>query len=431
MTEMNVDVLLCMNECASRMVSMIQGARKSMYYSSFVCQLHVTLPGQPEGTTMFRLLSDASHRGVTIHMFVNPTEQYGNDLSALQSIQGVEVCFVESDGYIPASLQPVFGRTYTNHHQKFLMVDDETLLIGGVGVHPCRAGWMVLNTESPHPYYWHEVGVCLPCSDDMVLWVHERWKGVYTQPPFPLVSGEAEHQFVCAMIQQARACIHMEAQLCISTPTTHNQVLKTVVDRVATAYTTPGDPFCFMMLVNTHQPDEHRVVSFATTATLHWSRRMMMAYATSRGVPESFMRERVFIGTLEHMDGTHIKVHSNIIIADGSIMLRTSSNLTDRSLSTYPCDNELGVVVRGNAVAVAQQKLWSRYFQQEGGTWWPRQAFRCMQDEKGFVCMVKYRKTHNTTFLPTAVIDFFMRHVHKSIDLFGGKRPITWKNRKV
>ena len=424
--------MLDMNACAARMVDLMRTATNSVYYSSFVCQMDQTLPGQPEDVTMSRLVREAVAKGVKVRMFCNPTEQYGNSLSELTSVEGVEVCLVQSNGYIPHPFNTVFGDRYTNHHQKFLLVDDEVIMVGGVGVHPCRSGWLVLNTEKPEPYYWHEVGVVSPCSADMAAWVHAMWQGSYTPPPFPLVAAEREHQTTLTMIREAVTCIHMEAQLCISTPSTHNQVLATVVQRVRRAYHTPGDTFCFMLLVNTHQPDEHVVVSAATTATLHWSRRMMMASAEEAGVPEAFMRERVFIGTLESREGTHIKVHSNLLIQDGHTMLRTSSNLTDRSLSPTPCDNELGIVVTGPEVAAAQQKLWARYFDMPdatSGPWWPRTAFRLMQDETGVVRTVRFHKVHDTTFAPDVVVDFVMRKVH-ALPYFGGRKVIEWASKK-
>jgi phosphatidylserine/phosphatidylglycerophosphate/cardiolipin synthase-like enzyme len=426
------EILTDMNACAARMVELLQSATHSLYYSSFVCQLDAPLPGQPRHLTMSHLLHQAVGRGVKVYMFFNPSEQYGNSMAEVEQLRsaGVHVAMVTSDGYIPAPFDAVFGERYTNHHQKFLVADQATIMIGGVGVHPCRAGWMVLNTE-PEPYYWHEVGVVAPCTAAMATYITDMWEGSYTlHPPFPLVAAEEEHSFTLRMIREAVTCIHMEAQLCISTPSTHNRVLDTVVERVATAFATPGDTFCFMLVVNTHQPDEHPVVSGATTATLHWSRRMMMAGARARGVPEAFMRERVFMGTLEKA-GTHIKVHSNLIIQDGHTMLRSSSNLTDRSLSPTPCDNELGIVVTGPEVARAQQLLWARYFEMPGGgPWWPRTAFRLMQNETGVLTSVRYHNLHDTTFVPDGVVDFFMRHLHE-LPYFGGKKKVEWATQLV
>lgn len=425
---MELRVLLDMQACAQQMVNLIRRARTCIFYSEFVTQLHTSLPGHT--VTLATLFKEALTRGVRVCMFVNPTEQYGNSMHELTTIDGLHACFVKSDGYIPSPFKSIFGERYTNHHQKFLLVDDDTIMIGGVGVHPCRAGWLVLNGEA-EPYYWHEIGISMPCSAEMAAWVRAQWDGNYTVPlPVPFLAGATEHNIILHLIRTARSCIHLEAQLCISTASTSNQVLATVVERVRQAYHNTGDGFHFIMLVNTHQPDEHKLVSTATTATLHWSRRMMMNLAQARGVPETFMAERVFIGTLEY-NGVHIKVHSNLLIQDGHTMIRSSSNLTDRSLSPTPCDNELGVLVRDAAVADVQQILWARYFNlPSAGPWTPAEAFHLMTRETGCVRTVRYYKHRDTCLLPDSVADFVMRAIHK-LPYFGSTRKINWSNDSV
>jgi phosphatidylserine/phosphatidylglycerophosphate/cardiolipin synthase-like enzyme len=378
---------------------------------------------------MNTLTSEAAERGVEVNLFFNPSLQYGNTSIEHMDIHPmVNIATVSGSGSIPYPFNQVFGDSYTNHHQKFLLVDDEVLMVGGVGVHPCRAGWLVLNTETS-PYYWHEVGVVVPCTPHVSEWVRAMWTNRFMPLPPPLVSGDTEHLTMLKLIETAKACIHMEAQLCISTDTTMNQVLSTVVKRLIRASRTPGDRFRFMMLVNTHQPDEHMLVSSVTTSSLHWSRRMLMSQARKAGLSPLFIRERVFIGTLEHK-GVHIKVHSNLIIQDGHTMIRTSSNLTDRSLSVRPCDNELGIFITGSAVAVAQQALWKRYFMRDCPDMYPSEAFRLMVAETGLVRAVNYHSWCDTTFIPDVVVDFVMRTLHKT-PFFGGKENITWETHRV
>lgn len=405
-----------MIQCARNMAAMIQGARHSVFYSSFVCKMDAELPGCP-GVTMNTLTSDAVGRGVQVHMFMNPSLQYGNDAPGSRCVDPrVQIRMVSGDAYIPDPFKSVFGESYSNHHQKFLMVDGERFMVGGVGVHPCRAGWLVMNTE-PDPYYWHEVGVEVRCTPSIEIWVHRMWNNVFTTPPLPLVAASTEHQVMTDMIGNAVSCIHLEAQLCISTRSTANQILPTVAQRVARAYTRRGtDAFRFMMLVNTHQPDEHALISMATTASLAWSRRDFMARTRALGVPDLFVHERVFIGTLEHRS-IHIKVHSNLMIQDGHTMVRSSSNLSDRSLSAYPCDNEVGVVVSGHPVAVAQQTLWKQYFMTpDAPDMTPHEAFAAMRDETGVV---------QCDDLHSWVPDTVMREVHK-LPFFGGRHPVNW-----
>ena len=423
----NTDVLIDMDECAARMVSMLQNAVHSVYYSAFVCQLDLSLPGQPPGTTINTLTSQAADRGVRVHLLFNNSTQYGNkSLDELGADPRVQVRGVVGDGDIPFPFNKVFGETYSNHHQKFLMIDDSYMMVGGVGVDPSRRGWLVPNGESP-PYYWHEVGVFTPCSPAMSAWVKTQWGGVFQPPPSPLVSSVGEHVTTLRLIDDAKTCIHMEAQLCISTGSTENQVLSRVVRRLARAYYATNDPFRFMLLVNTHQPDEHMVVSTITTVTLDWSVRMMFDSAEKMGVPASFLSERVFVGTLEH-NNTHIKVHSNLIIQDGHTMIRSSSNLTDRSLSSHPCDNELGIVIRDDqVVSLTQQRLWQRYLDLPMDTFInPIQAHDLMCKQVGVVRAIENFQPHSR-FTPTGVVDACMRVLH-DLPYFGGKKFINWKS---
>lgn len=416
----NTDVLIDMDACAARMVHMLRTATHTVYYSAFVCQMDLTLPGQPPGTTMNTLTSEAVERGVRVHMLFNNSTQYGNKpLHEMGTHPHVQVRGVVGDGHIPFPFNTLFGDTYTNHHQKFLLVDDAHIMVGGVGVDPCRRGWLVQNNEEP-PYYWHEVGVVTECSPAMAAWVKAQWEGVFQTPPYPLVSSLSEHETTLQLIQHAKTCIHMEAQLCISTDTTKNQVLTSVARRLAKAYHSQNDHFRFMLLVNTHQPDEHAVVSSITTATLQWSMRMLLEAAKNMGVPPSFFNERVFVGTMEHQHA-HVKVHSNLIIQDGHTLLRSSSNLTDRSLSSQPCDNELGIVIKNHEVVpLTQQRLWQRYLDLSPTTFInPIQAHAMMQEERGVVRKVR-APPKNT------LMDACMNTLHK-LPYFGGKQFIRWK----
>jgi phosphatidylserine/phosphatidylglycerophosphate/cardiolipin synthase-like enzyme len=419
-----------MVQCAAKVIELFTNATTSIYYSSFVCQMNVALPGFPH-VTMKQLTSQAVERGVAVRMFFNPSTQYGNEtMSQLDTDPRVQLRAVSGDGDIPAPFNYIFGDSYSNHHQKFLIVDGQHVMVGGVGVHPCRSGWLMLNTESP-PYYWHEVGVVTACNPNVSIWVEKLWNNHFTPPPLPLMAAATEHLTTLELIKTAKACIHLEAQLCISTDTTSNQILTTVVDRLHRAYTTKGDRFCFIMLVNSHQPDEHVVVSAAASTTLQWSRRMMLERAVKLGVSPLFLEERVFIGTMEY-NATHIKVHSNLIIQDGHTMIRTSSNITDRSLSENPCDNELGVVVHGNAVASAQQELWKRYLMVHptSNHLMPHDVVKHMRNETGVVRKVEYHKGFDATIVPDSVVNFIMKSVHK-LPYFGGSKHISWNSNQV
>jgi phosphatidylserine/phosphatidylglycerophosphate/cardiolipin synthase-like enzyme len=87
----------------------------------------------------------------------------------------------------------------------------------------------------------------------------------------------------------------------------------------------------------------------------------MESYAEKLGIQLSQFYEHIVFIHMEK-DGFPIKIHSNIVIQDGIRCVRSSSNLTDRSLGSLPCDTELGIVVTDVAsIQKLQQTLWKRY----------------------------------------------------------------------
>jgi phosphatidylserine/phosphatidylglycerophosphate/cardiolipin synthase-like enzyme len=134
---------------------------------------------------------------------------------------------------------------------------------------------------------------------------------------------------------------------------------------------------------------------------------------------EAVLWEHVVVASLEH-EGVHVKVHSNLLIVDGQRMLRSSSNFTDRSWSSKPSDNELGVVLSGEVVAATQQRLWRQYFMVPPHVrtlFMPQQAFHYMCHNTGLIRRVVQWPS---SVLTDAVV--------KAVDgpWFGGKKAVSW-----
>jgi phosphatidylserine/phosphatidylglycerophosphate/cardiolipin synthase-like enzyme len=256
------------------------------------------------------------------------------------------------------------------------------------------------------------------------MWVRNMENDIYEIPPFPFTSGKNEHDIMIDMIETSQSCIHLENQLCISTNSTKNDILRSVIQRLRRSYDTPGDDFHFFLFVNTYQPDENVFVSMTTTATFHWSRRIFYDNALESGIPESFINERVFIGIFEYRD-IHVKIHSNLMIQDGHTLLRSSSNLSDRSLSERPCDNELGVVVSDDSVAEIQQNLWKMYtfLPYDTPPLYPRDIISYFRAESG---VIREMKSHGDVLIPTPIMNGIMKIYTNLTPAFGGKRHINW-----
>lgn len=430
-------------ESATELIRILRSAKTMVYFSSFLCQLNEPLAGTT--TTLRQLFTELAERGVGLRILYNPEPAYGNlpieDFKALlpggsssSSSRGVEVHCVYGSGTLPTFTKYIgIGENtrYSNHHQKYVCADAEWFMLGGVDINFERKGWLEPNNNKP-PYCWHEISVSVRCTPQMWSFACENFNRIVDHPSFPLTrGGYYEHRIICRLIHDARSCIHMEAQTCISAESTLNEVLEAIAQRVARAHVTPGDRFRFILLTNMFQIDESTAISWLTTQQVHWSRRFLRKRIAQLGVSSSDMETRVFIGFLQDLSHRHIKVHSNLIIQDGRRMLRTSSNLTDRSMSVFPCDNELGIVVDGDEVAEFQQKLWRRYFLTPSQLFTHEMAFNYMVQQTGLIRQATFRAHNNNnndndkTYVPDNVINLLMDILHLG-PWFGGKKPITW-----
>lgn len=418
-------------EYAPELVKLLRSARHTVYYSSFTTHLDVQLPNC--NVTLGMLFDELQARQVQLYILYNPEPAYGNLPPAefQARVPRAHVKCVEGSGMLPQVASLVVNNLrYSNHHQKYVCVDGLYFMLGGTDVTSERTPWLGLNKDG---YTWHEVAVVVPCTPRMYQFVQLNFQHIVENPPFPLTKGLQEYELLLQLIRRARTCVHIEAQTCISAGATYNQVFDVVMQRVAQAYGSQSrgqpDAFCFMLLTNLQQVDESRVISWVTSQQVQWSRRYLRQRAVDYGVPAEFVKQRVFVGTLEQQDGTHIKVHSNLVIQDGRRLLRTSSNFNDRSMSALPSDNELGIVLQGDVVARLQQRLWRRYFcvpDHVDKMFRPAEAFTLMSGGAGLVRPVTFRKDTDETLVPDWLVNPLMRLLHTG-PWFGGKTEVQWE----
>jgi phosphatidylserine/phosphatidylglycerophosphate/cardiolipin synthase-like enzyme len=420
-------------ESALELVRLFRSAERFVFFSSFLCDLTHPLPlPRGDGLNLQILFRELVTRGVAVHILYNNETAYSTltlDQFRKMLPPAVHVRAVSGSGHLPAAARLFCANTrFTNHHQKYVCVDGAQMMIGGTDINAQRAGWLQLNGSSPREYCWHETSVTVPCTPRMLDFVVRNFRAIEPTVPFPLLRGGAsEHAVLLHLIKNARSCIHMEAQTCISTGKTANTVFTAVARRVARAFSDPHvDRFHFFFLTNTFQIDENHLISNVSREHLHWSRRHLWSEMRTRGVPDDFIHARVFFGFMEAPRHTHVKIHSNMIIQDGHTLLRSSSNFTDRSLSPRPCDNELGVLIHGQVVAHFQQKIWRRYFAitDPDVLLTPELSRRLMVKESGVIR--RYRPRWFSDAIPNAVVNTVMSLIHNT-RFFGGREKITWK----
>ena len=205
----------------------------------------------------------------------------------------------------------------------------------------------------------------------------------------------------------------------MSAGTTANKLFDCVAQRIARAYTQRNtDLFCFIFITNKRNPDESVFVNYFLSQQLAWSLRHLFAQCVRLGVPSSFLKERVFLGELVTPNGKAVKIHSNFIIADGTRLLRASSNLSDRSMSVFPCDSELGVAVHDpDVVGQLQRTLWSRYLSPHT----PNNARDALQLMATNEYMPRAIHASAAGVLLNPLCDII-----NLVNAFGGKKQITW-----
>jgi len=269
---------------------------------------------------------------------------------------------VEGDGVVDEWWLAPFSanKKWSSHHQKFLCIDMSRILVTGVDVSSERAPWLVLNSRG---YYWHEVSVIVGVTPVMAKWMRRHVESLdLLDVPAPLVAGgQDEDRLVCDMIRSAESTVHIENQVWISGPVFNNRISATLVDRLCRDVRESGSFRC-LLLTNISQEDEPSgATRWFCRNGVRWSYASVFSACAERGVLAEQVLERLCVASLGSGE-CPIKIHSNLVIADGERLLRSSSNLLDRSIWSRS-DSELGVGVEGECVGNLQRELFRRYLE--------------------------------------------------------------------
>ena len=199
-----VRVCLDAQESELELVRLLRSARVHVFYSSFVMLLDKELL---PGVTLLTLFQELHQRGVHVYMLYNEETAYGN-LPVAQLVEtlppNVHVNVVIGSGRVApwlAFLLRIQNTRYSNHHQKYIIVDDTEAMITGVDVTHERSAWLRVNS---HNYAWHEISVVLPCSPAMAAFARQNFNALVNVPPFPLTRGYGEYRLMTRMIASAK-----------------------------------------------------------------------------------------------------------------------------------------------------------------------------------------------------------------------------------
>lgn len=419
-------------ECVNSFVQLISTAKKELWYSTFLCNLTCPLPGHGQ-LTMSQLLQNASDRGVQIKVLYNPATSYGNlelkEALALFPSKNCTIHVCTGNGKLKGFRKLMSPHAvYSYHHQKYLMVDKEWAMVTGCDVDGDRQPWLTLNSKN---YYWLELSVVFNIQHmpKVQHFFEENWKHI-VQPPLPLINAHMEHSLIQWLIRTSTTYIHLEQQLFISNNKTTNNVAQALVDRVVRAVIEGDSRFKCFVITNVRNPDDTPLLDFFLLMLFMWSWRWMEGYAQQLGITLPQFYEHIVFLHVEH-NGFPVKIHSNIVIQDGIRAVRSSSNLTDRSLGTLPCDTELGLVVTDvAAIQKLQQTLWRRYLLRDESTdvITPAEFFVAAWGSQGLLRNVVTHTLPN--MFSVEYVTFLMTMLHNE-PLFGNHKKIRWSIKKA
>jgi len=399
--EDDVQVLIDSKQCQGSIIKLFRNAASTIYYSYSIslCDLHHRMVDEfGLEVTLKDLIQDAVRRHVKLYILYNPiSDHWTSSLETLRQELPPEVYIHVSTNDIGPNFfsKYVFNSKYAFHHQNYICVDGDQpdiarMMVTGCDVNSERSGWLVRNEIG---YYWHELGVVFNCSKELHNFIttnhfdkiRRMCGSELTVAPFPLVNGGVtEENLMIELIITAEKSIQLENHMFISGDSRQkNRIAMALVDRVCVGIQT-DDKFHAVVLSNgTYEDEPNYFRRKLCTISMECTLVNIEYLAKERGLSREELYSRLFIGRLEH-NGVQVKIHSNIIIQDGMRAIRTSSNLTDRSLSHFSCDIELGVMLRGQMVKSLQYNLLQMYVGMEKNDYSIEQIVDQMQVQSHF-----------------------------------------------
>ena len=361
---LNPKCMVTYGEGLRNLERLILSAKKSIHMCAFALHLERIMPC---GQSLASIINRRAECGVLVHILMNSTCEYAN-LSPLQTRQQLHPSV-----HLYASKNPthefrtkLLNQTgYSFAHIKMCCVDLATMQIGCVDVDPWeRLDYNVLNKNN---FAWHEIAIEIQCTNEISEWITTLFQcgsfnvclGVY---PFPLVNGGPyEASVMCDIISTAKNSIYMEHQI-ISMGPSEDMSVQRILECIALKIAFVPH-FQLIIITNTKQDDEYTAISrhfssLSLLSTIYHLKDSVRRLMTKAGLMfnDNVYRKQVSYLELFCTGGQNLKTHSNITIVDTSFAIRSSSNITSRSLGFNPCDTELGVVFE-NGVESLLHKL--------------------------------------------------------------------------
>lgn len=355
-----IDIYLNNEENRHQMVKLIHSARHEILFSSFCTDLSCNFY---QGKDLDSYLLDAQRRGVRVILSLNHyqdefTEKPG-DLDRLIATRGHIYEIVTSKK--PCQ---VFGSNYCNHHIKALCVDRSRLLLGGGIDNSTRIWNEFASCNVDNVECWTDTAILTNCSPQLYQLISQRCiPSLHQKSSYVNTDGMLEHNNFIYAIRTAQKYVYLENQFIDSGRWTENRIIRELAIKIGESIET-GSQFRIMIITNTANTTDD-----TTTASQSWyvnSCTNRISTDIHSLVTEIYptataddINHRLFIGYLKRKQ-YFIVMHTQFMVVDGLRILKSSSNITDRSLSHSPCDKELGLMFYDpHKIGTFMQKIWN------------------------------------------------------------------------
>ena len=348
----NVEWILTYYEGLRGLERLVRSAQKTIHLCAFALHLDRVMPC---GQTLAHMLNVKAMDGVDVKILINSTAEYTN-LSPAEtrnqlhpSVQLYACRSPKHELHVPFMVQT----GYSFAHMKMCCADGAHMQIGTMDLDPWeRLDYNVVNKNG---FAWHETALQFNCSPAIFAWIKSIFvSGTFDicppAPPLPLVSGgPREAHIMCRMIDTAQEFVYMEHQI-VSMGPSEDMSVQLILEALARKVAFIPN-FKVVIITNMEQDDEYNFISrkfssVSLQSTIVHMRTLVQKMMDQAGLEfdEDTYRQNVHYLKLVCSGGESLKTHSNVTIVDTAAALRSSSNLTSRSLGVNPCDMELGIV---------------------------------------------------------------------------------------
>ena len=250
--------LVDFEECKAKIHDIVSNAKRTVYYSTFLCDFEFPLLEDNKKETMANVLNRLARNGVEVYILYNPGMQYGNKpIQYIRNMLDSRIRITTAKTKLELSTLSRSTKRINvagYHHQKYICVDDKIAMVCGCDINGERAGWLVKNCKG---YYWDEIATVLPCSERMSTWFRSTLRHLTRlNLRFRYSGGLREHDAMVHLIRTAEYELYFANQTLLTGNEMYvNKIGHALVDRIVRARH-EGKPFQIMLLTNESQNDE-------------------------------------------------------------------------------------------------------------------------------------------------------------------------------